>query len=313
MNKYRAIADIDKYLDRTLRNIYTNAYDEIANEIRYNIRHGIIPSSRTVSIKKKIEDVFNKLKTQVPITIENEISNQIAKLMSDEKLSIQNSLIARSSAFRFIDIDSPAISEPFIRNILRGGIDGVPISSRIWVYGNQIKRKLMTTVGNYITQGISAEELIPSIKPFLLEPQGYGMMNGLVKRYKTLAKRFKDVDPEKYREFMRRSKMIDASIPRVGTGVYRSAYKNAWRLSVTEFNNAAQLTNLEYYKSLDFVKKAKWNLNPIGHHCETCLSYAAHKPFNLDDYPNKPHPICRCFPTSVIDYDYLYQKYGITQ
>ena len=75
--------------------------------------------------------------------------------------------------------------------------------------------------------------------------------------------------------------------------------------------NFNQKWNLEYYKTQPFIRGVKWNLNPIGHHCEECLSLAG-KEYDLNNVPDKPHPNCRCFLTTVIDKDYLYQKYGIT-
>lgn len=69
--------------------------------------------------------------------------------------------------------------------------------------------------------------------------------------------------------------------------------------------------NLEYYKSLDFARGVKWNLNPIGHSCDECLGLAGRE-YDLNNVPDKPHRGCRCFLTLVIDKNYMYQKYGIT-
>lgn len=73
------------------------------------------------------------------------------------------------------------------------------------------------------------------------------------------------------------------------------------RLARTEINNAFHAQSIETMKDKPWVSRAKWNLSgshePQGCKCE---KFAAIGEYDILQVPQKPHPQCFCFVTSVV-------------
>lgn len=79
----------------------------------------------------------------------------------------------------------------------------------------------------------------------------------------------------------------------------------ALRLARTEINNAFHATTIALAKDRPWVESMAWNLSHA--HTETtngrreiCEIYAS-KEWKVEDVPRKPHPMCRCFVTPVLE------------
>jgi hypothetical protein len=116
-------------------------------------------------------------------------------------------------------------------NASRGGMN---ISTRVWNLTETAKKELEVMIQNGVLEGKSPLEISREIRGYLNKP------NTLFRRVKNketgeleLSKAAKDYHP--------------------GRGVYRSAYKNARRLAVTEMNAAYRRAEWESYQSNPLV------------------------------------------------------------
>lgn len=112
-------------------------------------------------------------------------------------------------------------------NASRGGMN---ISTRVWNLTETAKKELEIMIQNGVLEGKSPLEISRGLRKYLKEP------NALFRRVKNketgeleLSKAAKDYHP--------------------GRGVYRSAYKNARRLAVTEMNAAFRRAEWESYQN----------------------------------------------------------------
>ena len=83
-----------------------------------------------------------------------------------------------------------------------------------------------------------------------------------------------------------------------GRGVYRSAYKNALRLTRTETNKAYQKSDNERWKQQDFVKGVRVERSDVPYECDICSS-------GVGEYPKDYewtlfHPNCRCRAVPIL-------------
>lgn len=88
-----------------------------------------------------------------------------------------------------------------------------------------------------------------------------------------------------------------AAVPSLGSGTYRSAFKNAQRLARTETNVAYHESEIEYARHKGYKKL--WNLS-AGHVGPDVCDELAGKVYEPDKVPSLPHPNCTCYLTTVI-------------
>lgn len=112
-------------------------------------------------------------------------------------------------------------------NASRGGMN---ISTRVWNLTGNAKQELETIIQNGILEGKSPDEVSRSVKGYLNEP------NALFRRVRN-----KETGNLELSEAARKY--------HPGQGVYRSAYKNARRLAVTEMNAAFRRAEWESYQN----------------------------------------------------------------
>jgi hypothetical protein len=81
----------------------------------------------------------------------------------------------------------------------------------------------------------------------------------------------------------------------------------AMRLSRTEINNAFQLSSIRYTREMPWVRGYKWNLSSSHGKPDICNDYADRQNkmgkgvYGKSEIPNKPHPHCFCYVTTVVD------------
>lgn len=110
---------------------------------------------------------------------------------------------------------------------------GLALSDRVWRYTDQFKQEIELGIDLGIRAGRSAEEMSRDIRLYLQHPD----------------KLFRRVRDEHGQLVL--SKAAKAYNP--GRGVYRSSYKNARRLAVTETNMAYRTADHERWQQMDFV------------------------------------------------------------
>nr|DAO98923.1 MAG TPA: minor capsid protein [Caudoviricetes sp.] len=165
---------------------------------------------------------------------------------------------------------------------------GMNLSERVWNLTEQFKEELEMGLDLGLRDGVSAVEMSRTLRAYLRNPDA-------------LFRRVRDEHG-----VLHLSERAKAYHP--GRGVYRSAYKNARRLTATEVNIAYRTADHLRMQELDFVVGVEINLSEN----HTCLG-ADGKPHRFHDicddlkgkYPKTFkftgwHPHCRCYATPIL-------------
>ena len=165
---------------------------------------------------------------------------------------------------------------------------GLNLSDRVWDYSGKFRKEIEMGVDLCLRKGMPAAEMARELQKYLRHP------DELYRRVRdqhgnlTLSKAAKDFHP--------------------GRGVYRSSYKNALRLAITETNMAYRLADWERWQQMDFVVGIRIQLS--NNH--TCLGKDGEPhPFHdicdelAGEYPKSFkwvgwHPQCRCNAVPIL-------------
>ncbi len=165
---------------------------------------------------------------------------------------------------------------------------GLSLSDRVWNYSDKFKKEIEMGVDLCLRKGMPAAEMARELQKYLKYP------NELFRRVRDehgvlkLSQAAKDFHP--------------------GRGVYRSSYKNALRLAITETNMAYRLADWERWQQMDFVVGIRIQLS--NNH--TCLDTDGNPhPFHdicdelAGEYPKTFkwtgwHPQCRCNAVPIL-------------
>ncbi len=155
---------------------------------------------------------------------------------------------------------------------------GLNLSERVWRYANEFKDEMELGIDVGIRNGLDADAMSRELRQYLRQP------DKLFRRVRdehgnlALSKRAADFHP--------------------GQGVYRSSYKNARRLAVTETNIAYRTADYERMQQLDFVVGIEVRLSnnhPMPDICDDlCGRYP--KDFKFTGW----HPHCRCHIVTIL-------------
>ena len=149
---------------------------------------------------------------------------------------------------------------------------GLGLSDRIWqtVRGHATNIERHLALG--IHEGTPARELASQMKQYLNNPDA-------------LFRRVRDIEGE-----LKLSRAAREYKP--GAGRYRSAYKNALRLTRTETNKAYQQADNERWDKQDFVLGVEVQRSNVPYDCDICAAGVGRYP---KDYEwTLWHPACRC-------------------
>lgn len=134
---------------------------------------------------------------------------------------------------------------------------GLNLSQRVWNYAEQTKSEFEMAMSNVITDGLqhgtSAAELSRRVRDQLQEP------DMMYRRYhhKVITKGGAAKDVVKWHKRIideeGKVRFIEAPLEEVGQGVYRSSYRNTFRLMRTEINMSYHYANCERWANEPFV------------------------------------------------------------
>lgn len=164
---------------------------------------------------------------------------------------------------------------------------GMNLSNQVWQIGKQLRGNLEMAIEVGMGDGKSAAAMTKDVKQYLNNP------NALFRRVRDK------------KGALRLSKNAKAYHP--GQGVYRSAYKNALRLTATENNMAYRESDHDQWQRMDFVVGYEVHLSnnhtlngkPHKDICDV-LQGRYPKTFRFKGW----HPFCRCFATPILaDWD----------
>lgn len=157
-------------------------------------------------------------------------------------------------------------------------IGGLNLSEKVWKYANQFKGDIELGLDIGIGDGRSAAELSRDLRSYLQEPQ---------KLFRRVADKH---------GVLRLSQNAKKYSP--DTGVYRSSYKNAMRLTRTEVNMAYRTSDYERIQELDFVVGIEIRRSNHIFACPVCEALKGKYPktFKFTGW----HPQCRCHQISIL-------------
>lgn len=158
---------------------------------------------------------------------------------------------------------------------------GLRLSDRVFKYTGQFKNEIENSLTIGLARGESAIRQAARMNEYLQYPDLLGIDA-------------RSLGNEQYRNQL----LIRIANQSPGQGVYKSAYKNALRMTRTEINNAYRTADHERYQQLDFVVGIEVKRSRRIYDCEVCGPLAGKYPktFKFSGW----HPSCRCFVVTIL-------------
>ena len=275
---------IRKYEDRV-----SKLFEEAVREIAFvGSRLSNVSTDKPFSIddhpaaKEQIGDILSALASDLEITIasgiksEWDFANAKHDATCDLFLGDRKDRLAQVARRKYYSTNGPALEAFLTRKE-----EGLNISDRVWRYTNQFKNEIELALDLGISDGRSAAAMAREMKQYLQTPDA-------------LFRRVRD----KYGN-LHLSKAAKAFHP--GSGVFRSSYKNARRLTATESNIAYRTADYLRYQREDFVLGIEIKLSnnhPVQDICDD-LKGRYPKTFKFVGW----HPLCRCYVISILKSD----------
>lgn len=229
--------------------------------------------------RKRVDKLLQGLNSSVYACIVNGIKSEW-KLSNDKNDELCNKVFAgkeknltQSMRRRYYNTNEAA-RDAFINRKNYG----LKLSDRVWRYTNQFKEEIELGLDCGIRDGLAASEMARDLKQYLRNPD-------------KLFRRVRDEHGQ-----LQLSKRAAAYHP--GQGVYRSSYKNARRLTVTEGSMAYHSSDYERWQQLDFVVGIEIILSknhPVPDICDD-LKGRYPKDFKFTGW----HPHCRCSVLTIL-------------
>ena len=167
-------------------------------------------------------------------------------------------------------------------------INGLDLSDRVWKLVNQYQSELDIHVGLGVLNGDSADVISRRVRQYLNDP------TALFRRVRN------DMGELAW------SKNAKAFHP--GQGIYRSAYKNARRLTITETNTAYRTADHLRWYSLDFVKGFRVELSGSHPQTDICDDLKGEYPKSFLFTGWHPQCLCRAVPVLMNEKEYDYYQ-----
>ena len=220
-------------------------------------------------VQQVIDDIFEEFRQSVEVTITK-------GLEWEDNLSASKATdIASRYGVAVAQQRSQAVAGFAQRKV--GGLD---LSQRVWNITDTFHKEVETAMDIALRDGTPANRLATDLKQYLKHP------DKLFRRVRDehgqlqLSKRAKEFHP--------------------GAGVYRSSYKNARRLAVTETNMAYHKADNERWRKLDFVLGYEVQVSGTNPNvCPLCVELAGKYPKEFEFVGWHPH--CRCHAVPIME------------
>ncbi|MFJ1490511.1 hypothetical protein [Capnocytophaga canis] len=228
----------------------------------------------------KIQAIIQQLANNVKVSIENGSKRQwlFANKKNDAFLNtiIESSVLKKVILKKHQDHNLDAL-----KTFQKRKVDGMNLSQRVWKYTKQYKDQIETALDVGLGEGKSAAELSKDVRENLQNPDA-------------LFRRVRDK-----RGQLVLSKKAQAFHP--GTGKYRSAHKNAMRLTRSEINMAYREADWKRWQTMDFIIGFEIKRSNREKHC-TCklcdrLQGVYPKTFKFVGW----HPQCMCYCIPILE------------
>jgi len=226
-------------------------------------------------LAKQIKAIINDLQSNVVQIIAGGNITEWA-LSNNKNDALVNSFVKNFSNIKK-NPDWTNRNESALKAFNEREVNGINLSDRVWAISSQLQSELEVQVGYGLLNGDSAAIVSQRIRQYLKDPES------LFRRVRN------DVGELEWSKA--------AKLYHPGQGVYRSAFKNARRLAVTETNMAYRMADHTRWNQLGFVKGFEVKLShehPMLDICDT-LQGEYPKGFIFTGW----HPLCLCHAIAV--------------
>ncbi len=243
-------------------------------------------------LKAKLEEILKRLSKQVVSEINKATSEEWQRAVekNNELLAsyIKRNLLTPEQITAYTGRNLEALKQ-----FQKRKINGLPLSEKIWKYSKQFRSELEMGLDLGLQEGKSASQLSRDLRRYLEEP------NRLYRRVR---------DKHGNLHLSKQAKKY-----RPGTGVYRSSYKNAMRLTRTEINMSYRASDYEKYNQFDFVLGYEIKRSNKKFGCGICEKLKGKYPkgFKFLGW----HPQCRCYTEPILNSedDFIKQQKAILE
>ncbi len=231
-------------------------------------------------MQKVLKRLYQRLEVAITngIEIEWELANSKEDALVERVFGKNASLLPSEYKRRYFTNNEEAR-----QTFLSRKEQGLSLSQRVWNYVQGFKQEIELGIDDCLRQGLDADAMSRKLRNFLRYPD----------------KLFRRVRDEHGNLVL--SKNATAFHP--GQGVYRSSYKNARRLAVTETNMAYRTADYERMQHLDFVVGIEVRLSN-NHTCngvtlfDICDTLKGRYPKDFKFVGWHPH--CRCHVIQIV-------------
>lgn len=295
----KAIKDYDEFRAlqyRRVLDVLSIAADQLQNKIIKAERAGVISPAREVILLQQVKDEILKLAPSLTgknkgalLSVINQGSNQAidigiksgikaaqaAGIDKYFKVHIGTSFTGRAGEVirynaateTYADSVWAKLHADAATKVKAWTPGGQTLSDRVWSMTWEAQKAISDQVKAGIITGRSAANISRDVRSYLIDPT--------LRRGKAL----KDFHP--------------------GRGVYKSASKNALRLTRTEISRSFHEGTIAYQKRMTWSDGFEWHTSPINC-CDECQPLDG-KFFIPEDLPDLPvHPNCMCWTTPHI-------------
>ena len=173
-------------------------------------------------------------------------------------------------------------------------VGGLNLSERVWNITDTFYKEVETAFDIALRDGTPANRLATDLKQYLKYPD-------------KLFRRVRDEHGQ-----LQLSKKAREFHP--GQGVYRSSYRNARRLAVTETNMAYHKADNERWRQLDFVLGYEVKVSGTNPHvCPLCMELEGKYPKEFEFVGWHPHCRCHAIPILEKPEDFLKRQQALQQ
>lgn len=249
-------------------------------------------------LQYRLRDVFNQYVQENVLLAKQGIASGVALAFGQDAKNLHGYTILNDAAIE--RVRRMAINAFTARRL--NGTQGLNLSQNIWNYAQQTKSEFEIAMSNVITDGLSkgtsAAELSQRVRDQLVNP------DMMYRRYHhtviTAGGKKKDVAVWHKRVIDENGnvRFVVAPLEEVGQGVYRSSYKNTFRLMRSEINMSYHYGNNARWRSEPFVLGIRIWGSPQHPKPDICdeLWGVYPKDFDFAGF----HPQCLCASAPVL-------------
>ena len=286
LSALRALLSGNKQVEAILVNA-VNKFAQIGEKTRFNDSEAEFLLKNSPAVKKQVDDALTALHNSLVTAIESNCEDAwaLAEAKNDEIVDAiaKRTKLSPEQVERWKARNAEAAAEFFKRTDRNFNL-----SRNIWELTDEFKGEMELALDIGLGEGRSATSLAKEMQKYLKDPD-------------KLFRRVRDKHGN-----LKLSKNAAAYHP--GRGKYRSAYKNALRVTGTEGNIAYRTADYERWQQLDFVEGIEINTShtnhPVADICDE-LKGVYPKEFKWTGW----HPMCRCNATAKMsDFDAFLAK-----